>query len=113
MLGHLPFRHLIVRKLVPHRFQDQAGLLEANQLQQIHIVVEAHIQELFSSKIEESERLNIIILDNVLHASQPLLLIVCRCATYFAVGILRHFILTIVCIGGGHGLFCVEVSIGD
>ena len=47
VLCHRSLRYLIVSELVPHRVQNQTGLLKTYELKHVHIGVEAQVQVFF------------------------------------------------------------------
>ena len=62
VLRHRSLGYVVIRKFVAHRVQDQTGLLEADQLEHVHVVVEAQIQVLFLRQIEKTKRLDVVLL---------------------------------------------------
>ena len=62
VLRHRSLGYVVVREFVPHRVQDQTGLLEADQLEHVHVVVEAQIQVLFLRQIEKPKRFDVVLL---------------------------------------------------
>jgi len=72
MLGHLPLCYLVISEFVPHAIKNQTCLLKADELEQVHVVVETKVETLFSRYHEEPEFLHVVYLYTVLDARHSL-----------------------------------------
>ena len=74
VLGHLSLNVLVLGELVAHVLQDLVRFFKDHELQQVHVILEAHIEVLLPLQIHELKRLHIVLLDGQLHRSHALVL---------------------------------------
>ncbi len=67
-----------------HAVKDATSFFKANELEQVHVVVEAQVQVLFSAEHHQTERFDVIVLNQILQTSDSLLLL----GAYLSKGVL-------------------------
>ena len=64
---HLLLRRDVILELVPQVIKNDVSFFKANELQQVHVIVEPHVQALFTRQPKVTKGLDIISLNEVLY----------------------------------------------